>query len=437
MRRQVPVFLVIPTLIVIALLFGGTLLPGQNQTASGSDQAKQVPQKGWQEQSGEYEVVPGWPKPLTSLPGHEKWTWGSPEGIFPQSPDRVYIVQRGELPNLTRPKNTPIPDFGPSLSFPVNQAPFRNASQGPVAAAPGEGGTGQTPGGPGFLGKENIDYRWEHNFLVVDRQGDIVENFSQWDKKFRRPHAVYINPYDPEKHIWVVEDARCQVYEFTNDGKEMVLELGTMNEPGADAKHFNRPTFLAWLPDSTLFVADGYNGTRVAKFDKNGKFLLDWGKPGSHLKESDPLETRPGYFNSVHGLAIDPASRRVFVNDRENHRIQVFDENGKFLDEWRSGDPPSHVYSLYIGSDHKYLWAADSGTWKMVKWDLNGKFLYSFGFQGDAPGGFWGVHQFGVDQEGNLYVAEVSNGRVQKFRPMKGADPEKLISKPDYPTWKN
>jgi hypothetical protein len=339
------------------------------------------------------------------------------------------MVERGELPALERPKNTPIPQFGPSLSFPQNQAPFRNASQGPVAAAPGEGGTGQTPGGPGFLGKDGIDYRWEHNFLVLDRNGNIVENWSQWDSVLRRPHAVYVNPYDPEKHVWVVEDARCQVYEFTHDGKQMVLELGTRNEPGGDEKHFNRPTFLAWLPDSTMFVADGYNGTRVAKFDKNGKFLMSWGQKGEQGKE-----TRPAYFNSVHGIAVDPDSRRVYVNDRENHRIQVFDENGKFLNEWRTGFPPSHIYSIYISADH-FLWASDSGTWKIIKWDLSGKFLYSFGFQGDAPGGFWGVHQFNVDQEGNLYVAEVSNGRVQKFRPLKGADPAKLVGKPVYSAW--
>src|SRR5450759_1111106 len=343
----------------------------------GAEEPGTVPQKGGQDQYGLYEPVRDWPKPLTGLPGHEKWTWGSPEGIFAESPDRVYMVERGELPALERPKNTPIPQFGPSLSFPQNQAPFRNASQGPVAAAPGEGGTGQTPGGPGFLGKDNVDYRWEHNFLVLDRAGNIVENWSQWDSVLRRPHAVYVNPYDPEKHVWVVEDARCQVYEFTHDGKKMVLELGTRNEPGGDEKHFNRPTFLAWLPDSTMFVADGYNGTRVAKFDKNGKFL----------------------------------------------------------NEGRTGFPPSHIYSIYISADH-FLWAADSGTWKIIKWDLSGKFLYSFGFQGDAPGGFWGVHQFNVDQEGNLYVAEVSNGRVQKFRPLKGADPAKLVGKPVYAAWR-
>ena len=386
----------------LLFLFGSKIAPVEGQPQS-SDTAGRVPEKGGQEQSGQYEVVRDWPKPLTALPGHEKWTWGSPEGIFAENPNRIYVVERGELPFLTRMKNTPIPQFGPSLSFPVNQAPMRNASQGPVAAAPGEGGTGETPGGPGFLGKDGIDYRWEHVFLILDHEGNIVENLSQWDKMFKRPHAVYINPYDPEKHVWVVEDARCQIYEFTNDGKKIVMTLGTANEPGADAKHFNRPTFLAWLPDSTMFVADGYNGTRVAKFDKNGEFLLDWGKKGDLGKE-----TRPGYFNSVHGIAVDPVTRRVFVNDRENHRIQVFDENGKYLDEWRTGDPPSHVYSIYIGADHKYLWAADSGTWKMIKWDLNGKFQYSFGYQGDAPGAFWGVHEFSVDQEGNLYVAEVS-----------------------------
>src|ERR1700721_2827632 len=70
---------------------------------------------------------------------------------------------------------------------------------------------------------------------------------------------------------------------------------------GADGTHFNRPTFLNWLPDSTLFVSDGYNGTRVAKFDKDGKFLLDWG-----MKGTPPNEKRPYYMNNVHGIAANP-----------------------------------------------------------------------------------------------------------------------------------
>src|SRR5260370_40043750 len=75
---------------------------------------------GW-DLTGPYDVVKDWPKPLSQLPGHEKWTWGSVEGVFAESPNRVFIFQRGELPLLTRPQARPIPDIGPSLSFPVGQ----------------------------------------------------------------------------------------------------------------------------------------------------------------------------------------------------------------------------------------------------------------------------------------------------------------------------
>ena len=134
-------------------------------------------------------------------------------------------------------------------------------------------------------------------------------------------------------------------------GKSLLQTIGTPGQSGADGTHFNRPTFLTWLPDSTMFVSDGYNGTRVAKFDKNGKFLLDWGR-----KAIPPNETRPGYFNVVHGLAVDPV-RITRTWSTANHRMQVFDENGKFLDQWPS-DQPSSVNFLYLAANRK-LWAAD------------------------------------------------------------------------------
>jgi DNA-binding beta-propeller fold protein YncE len=137
----------------------------------------------------------------------------------------------------------------------------------------------------------------------------------------------------------------------------------------------------------------------------------------------------------VHGIAVDPATRRVYVNDRTNRRCQVFDENGKFLDQWTYGNP-STVYSFYISAD-RYLWAPDSKTWKLLKYDLDGHFLYSWGTQGDWPGGMWGVHGISVDQEGNLYFAEVSNGRAQKFRPRKGANPDFLVGQPVRAAWKD
>ena len=150
--------------------------------------------------------------------------------------------------------------------------------------------------------------------------------------------------------MWVVDDNMQVIYKFTHDGKQLVQTIGTPEQEGADATHFNRPTFIDWLPDGTFFVSDGYTGTRVAKFDKNGKFLMEWG-----IKGNPPNETRPGYMNNVHGVAVDPVSRRVFVNDRNNHRIQVFDENGKFLYDWKIDADPSSLHLLYIGAGSEHL----------------------------------------------------------------------------------
>jgi len=264
---------------------------------------------------------------------------------------------------------------------------------------------------------------------VIDSQGNITEQWTQWDSLLKRAHAVYINPYDPEKYVWVVDDYSHAIFKFTHDGKQLAQTIGTPGQSGADDRHFNRPTFLAWLPDSTMFVADGYNGTRVAKFDKNGKFLLAWG-----MKGNPPTEMRPGYFNVVHGIAVDPMTRRVYVSDRGNRRMQVFDENGKFIDQWPFASPSS-VNFLYISAD-RGLWAFDDTTSKVVKYDLTGHLLYAWGALGDYPGGLFNMHGASVDQQGNLYVAEVANGRVQKFRPRRGADPDFLVGKPVYAAWK-
>ena len=125
-----------------------------------------------------------------------------------------------------------------------------------------------------------VDARWEHCLIVVDAEGNIIEEWTQWDKIFKRPHSVYVNPYDAQKHVWVVDDHMHAIYKFTNDGKQLVQTIGTPGVPGADATHFNRPTFMAWDPDGNFYVADGYNGTRVAKFDEHGKFLLRLGNEG-------------------------------------------------------------------------------------------------------------------------------------------------------------
>jgi DNA-binding beta-propeller fold protein YncE len=156
---------------------------------------------------------------------------------------------------------------------------------------------------------------------------------------------------------------------------------------------------------------------------------MDWG-----IKGNPPNETRPGYMNNVHGVAVDPVSRRVFVNDRNNHRVQVFDENGKFQYAWKIDADPSSLHLLYLGADRN-IWTFDRSTHKLLKYDQQGHLLYAWGTLGMFPGALWGVHGMSVDQQGNLYVAEVDSGRVQKFVPKKGARPEFLVSKPVARVW--
>jgi len=429
MRRYMALLIAVVVIFAAGFLVGTKLSPVQAKDKPGTGFAAAPGEMGVQDIFGPYEVEKEWPKNISTIPGNEKWTWGAGQSVYAENPNRIFLLFRGELPNIPRPATKLIPEFGPSLSFPIGRLPWRDAT---VAALPGAGGSGQDPDdGPKlWKGTVGVDAKWEHCLTVVDANGNIIEQWTQWDKIFKRPHFVAINPYDPEKHVWVVDDHMHAIYKFTHDGKTLVQTIGTPTVKGADGTHFNRPTFLNWLPDSTLFVSDGYNGTRVAKFDKDGKFLLDWG-----MKGTPPNEKRPYYMNNVHGMALDAQTRHVFVNDRANHRIQVFDENGKFLYDFSMGQEPSDIHLIYIGAD-RTLWAFDRGTSKMLKYDLEGHFLYSFGTWGDFPGGFWGVHGFSVDQEGNFYVAEVDNGRVQKFKPRPGVNSAFLVGKPVYSAWK-
>ena len=160
----------------------------------------------------------------------------------------------------------------------------------------------------------------------------------------RGPHKIKMNPYDPEKHVWIIDDQQHVIWKFTNDGK-LVLTLGTVGKRGREAGVlFDRPTDIDWLPDGTFFISDGYGGTRVAKFDKDGKFLMDWGTP-----PKDPNNPGPNEWNTVHSIAISK-DQRLFVVDRGHRRFQIFDVNGKFLDMFTTGVNSSPYYH-FISTD--------------------------------------------------------------------------------------
>ena len=355
-----------------------------------------VEERGGFDVSGPYQVDPNWPKKTWPARGY---IWGSQSGVYPESPDRVFLTSRGEI---ELPKDARI---GPN--FPGNWGALNRG-----------GATGEVP-------------VFRNTILIIDRQGSLIESWTQWDSLFeggRGPHQIYVQPYDPERHVWVVDDMNHVIHKFTNDGKTKVFTLGEMGVFGSndDMERFNRPTMIDWLPDGTFFVSDGYNNTRVVKFDRTGKFIMDWG-----MKGNPPNETRPYYMNTVHAIVTDK-QRRLYVSDRANHRIQVFDENGKFLEAWPGVPLP---YSLLL-TDDGFFWSASGQTQKFTKYDLNGRLLAAWGTFGTIPGGFWGVHQFHVDSEGNLYTADVHVGRPQKLRPkpnLPASERARLISPPIRP----
>jgi hypothetical protein len=136
-------------------------------------------ERGGQDLFGAYDVVPDWPKPLSQLPGHENWTWGTVTGIAAEHADRVFVLQRGELPSVPRPPFSRLPAIGPSFIFPVDHAPHRNASLSSM-------------GDPSWSGRPGIDARWEHCILVVNAAGDIVETWTQWDSRRFRPRGLQV-----------------------------------------------------------------------------------------------------------------------------------------------------------------------------------------------------------------------------------------------------
>ncbi len=270
--------------------------------------------------TGPYKVVDNWPKPLPDTRhSHDGWTWGSFGSVYAESPDRIWIAMRGELP------------------LPAGAAPWTPY----VALNPPRTANGNSDGVTATCGEEpkrGWERRFEHSIFVVNRTGELVDEWPELDKLFsatpcgRGPHQIKISPYDPEKHVWIIDDQHHMIYRFTHDGK-LDMKKGELGVAGRGPNNFNRPTDIAWLPDGTYFITDGYGGTRVAKFDKNDNFVKDWGEA-----PKDPQHPGPNEFNTVHSIAISKDGR-LFVVDRGHERMQVFDTDGKFITMWSLRSP--------------------------------------------------------------------------------------------------
>ena len=164
--------------------------------------------------------------------------------------------------------------------------------------------------------------------------------------------------------MWLVDDGAQQIYKLTNDGKTIVMTLGEFKVQGNDEKHFARPTDIAWLPDGTFFVSDGYTNTRVVKFDKNGKYLMTWGQKGN-----PPNETRPSYMNTVHSICDRREAAACTSPIAPTRASRSSTKTGSSSTCGRTSSGPYYT----MMSQDQHLWIADGITQKFLKFDLNGR----------------------------------------------------------------
>lgn len=224
---------------------------------------------------------------------------------------------------------------------------------------------------------------------------------------FAMPHGLAV---DHEDNVWVTDVALHQVFKFTRDGV-LLLALGERGVPGDDSLHFNRPTDVAVAPDGSFYVSDGYRNSRVVRFSSEGRYLLSWGRKGSG----------PGEFDVPHGIARDTGGL-VYVADRNNARIQVFDSVGRFLTEWK-GSEVGRPWAVRVGPAGD-VYVVDGGDQPLTPPDRariyrltrEGRVIESFGRFGNYDGQFVWPHALAVTRDGTVFVGDVSTGmRVQKF----------------------
>ena len=245
---------------------------------------------------------------------------------------------------------------------------------------------------------------------ILEIEGDTGKLIASWGAgMFLVPHGITV---DRANNIWVTDVGLQQVFKFSHDGRRL-LALGEPRVGAWDKTHFNQPTDVAIDPDGSFYVSDGYVNSRVAHFDRDGKFLMEWGKKGSAESE----------FSNPHGLAFGAAGT-LLVADRENSRIQVFDRSGVFKRQWLGAKDKGRVFSVAAdagGSMYVGVRRADyePQTNGVLKLDRDWRTVASIGFGASGDPVFNAVHDLAVARDGSIYVAETRTKRVVKLRPAK------------------
>ncbi len=245
--------------------------------------------------------------------------------------------------------------------------------------------------------------RGEHPIIVLDRQGNCIRSFGE-GLFSNRTHGLYIAHDDS---VLAADDGIHTIQKFNPEG-DVLMEIGERNHPSPrwSGQPFNRPTSAAIMPSNgDVYVSDGYGNSRIHVYSGSGEYKFSWGSPGIDA----------GQFIRPHNIAVD-SNDRVYVVDREAHRIQIFDPKGNFITMWNNIHRPD---AMVLWQDHIYVGElngidgvddAPGLGHRVTIYDLNGNRVCLFGTpeEGEGPGKFIAPHGIAVDSHGDLYVAEVS-----------------------------
>ena len=243
--------------------------------------------------------------------------------------------------------------------------------------------------------------RGAHPLVELDRDGKFVRSLGEG--LYTRPHGMRL---DAQGNIWTTDVSANTVTKMSPRG-DILLTLGVKGQAGdwnesANSRLLNEPNDLAFGPSGDVFVVQGHGrgDGRVLRFDKTGKLITSWGGKG----------TGPGQFDIAHSIVID-ARQLVYVADRQNRRVQIFDINGKFVKEWKFAGLPC---GLLIGRDQQmYLVSGYAG--QILKLDANGRAVAATGQPGKGLGEFGEAHYMTLGPSGEIFVADTVNATLHKF----------------------
>lgn len=298
------------------------------------------------------------------------------------------------------------------------QAAARRAS-----GARGSGGTANQQPQPGISGVAIDDRDRIYAFnrgakpvMVFDRDGNLVLAGADQEINGKKinPSWQHSGGVDWEGNVWVIERDAHRIVKLDPTLTKFLLQLGTTNDKGTDGTHLNLPSGIAFLHNGNVVITDGYGNNRAVMFSKSGKFIKQVAKGAGG---PDDKGTGNGEWNLPHKLAVD-ARDNVYIIDRENHRIQVFDKTLTYVRQFANEGWNPWDIGISRKGDDGFAYIADHALERVHKIQLkDGKILATWGKQGRGPGEFDWVHGVVVDSKGAVYAADTYGQRLQKFVP--------------------